>query len=87
MSYPNDWQNIAEDLTPQGIAKLKKGQVLVFDYEGSRNEYRIVRIKDGEVWVKPVTLMSMDEAQAKMSDEGLEPHETKDITDEEQLKL
>ena len=75
MSVPSEWIDLTPELTEQGIAKLKKGQVLVFDFEGSRNEFRIVQIKDGKVWVKPVTLMSMDEAEAKMEAEGLEVNE------------
>lgn len=50
------WINITDTLTPAGLKKLQVGQVLVFNYEGSRNEYKIMRIRNGNCWVKPVTL-------------------------------
>lgn len=47
-------EEITDVLTPEGIARLKVGQVLMFDYEGSRNELKISRIKHGRVWARPI---------------------------------
>lgn len=77
MSYPSEWQEITDVLTPEGVKKLKLRQVLVFDYEGSRNEYRVVKIKDGRVWVKPVTLYTPGEADDKLTEAGFDPNTTK----------
>lgn len=54
---------IGEELTKEGLAKLKVGQVLVFDYEGSRTELKITKInrKSHKCWVKEVKLYSQQE--------------------------
>lgn len=77
MSKPREWQEITDILTPEGVKKLKLRQVLVFDYEGSRNEYKVMEIKDGRVWVKPVTLLTVGEADDKLTDAGFDPNTTK----------
>ena len=47
------WEDISKIMTPEGAKKLKVGQLMVFNYEGSRNEYIVKRkTKDGKIWVK-----------------------------------
>lgn len=79
MSTKANWIDMTDQFTPEGIARLEKGQVLVFDYEGSRNEYKIMRIRHGKVWVKHITLY--DPNDDIFSDKGLEPHTTRNVTD------
>ena len=52
------WEDVGPILTPKGFRELRAGQVLVFNYEGSRNEYRVMRIdrKRKRCWVVPTTL-------------------------------
>lgn len=47
-------QDISDIVTMEGIKKLKKGQILRFDYEGSVNELKITYInkKEGKVLAK-----------------------------------
>ncbi len=40
----NKWLEIGDQFTKEGLSKLKPKQVLVFDMEGSRTEFKIERI-------------------------------------------
>lgn len=55
--------DIGDQFTEAGLRKLKEGQVLVFMFEGSRLEFKIVHLnrKSGKVLVVPVTLYKPDE--------------------------
>lgn len=55
--------DMSEAFTPEGINKLKQGQVLIFDFEGSKNEYKITKInkKSSKVWAKPTTLYTEEQ--------------------------
>jgi hypothetical protein len=77
LARPSEWINATDQFTQAGIDHLEVGQVLTFDYEGSRNDFRIVDTDNNEVWIKPIRTYTYQEAEAKWSDEGLEPHETK----------
>jgi hypothetical protein len=59
----NNSQEISDVLTPEGLQKLKVGQILIFNYEGSRNEFKVTKLnkKSGKCWVKPVTTYSEDQ--------------------------
>lgn len=48
------WENMTDIFTPEGLQKIKVGQVMMFNLDGVRNEYRIMRIKNGKVWGKKV---------------------------------
>ncbi len=61
MSHPRDWQRIDDVLTPEGIARLQVGQVLMFRYEGSRNDMKIMKIDKDEVWAKQITTRDPNE--------------------------
>ena len=37
-------EDLSDVFTPVGIQKLKVGQILIFNYEGSRNEFKITRL-------------------------------------------
>jgi hypothetical protein len=60
------WQDITDLLTPKGIEAMKAGtdigfnvgQVLTFDYEGSPNHLKVMRLdrKKGRLWAKEVRL-------------------------------
>lgn len=58
---------IGDMLTKEGIQKLKVGQILMFDYEGSRNEYKITRLnrKAHKCWVKKVRTYHPDEVSVE----------------------
>ena len=56
------WEHI-DHITEEGSKNLKTGQILMFDYEGSRNDYKIMRIKDGKVWAKKVRTYAPDEVE------------------------
>lgn len=68
------WIDLTEILTPNGIEALKAGkdiginvgQVLKFDYEGSANNLKLMRLdrKRGRVWAKEVRLYTPDELEA-----------------------
>lgn len=57
------WQNISDILTPEGIDKLQPGHILRFNFEGSINEYKVMRIYKGKVWVKQARTYHPDEVQ------------------------
>lgn len=46
------WLQITDDLTKQGIRKIKLNQVLMFDFEGSPVYLKIMRKERGKVWAK-----------------------------------
>ena len=56
-------QEITDVLTPEGIDKLKKGQILGFMHEGSRNDLRITKInkKSHRAWAIPVKTYDMED--------------------------
>lgn len=66
-------EEISDVLTLEGIQKLKVGQILMFDYEGSRNEYQVTKLnkKSGKCWVKPIKTYLPEEATItdKLGDE------------------
>ena len=55
------WHDLTDMLTKKGIDKLKVGQVLMFEYEGSETQIRIMRKSGGKVWGKEVYLYKEDE--------------------------
>lgn len=59
--------DMSEAFTPGGINKLKQGQVLIFNFEGSKNEYKITKInkKSSKVWARPTTLYTEEQMQEK----------------------
>lgn len=57
----NKTEEITDIFTPEGIKKLKKGQILVFNNEGVKTELKITRIAKGRVWAKEVTTYSPDD--------------------------
>jgi len=63
-------ENISDILTPEGIAKLKVGQILIFSYEGSRNELKITKLnkKKGQAWARPVTTYDPEEIEVLNKD-------------------
>jgi hypothetical protein len=58
-------ERIDDILTKEGLAKLKVGQILRFDYEGSINEMQITKInrKGHKCWAKRVRTYHPDEIQ------------------------
>jgi len=55
------WEDITSVLTKKGQKKLNVGQVLIFDYEGSKTYLKIMRKHKGKVWAKENYLHSVDE--------------------------
>lgn len=56
-------EEISDILTDKAFKDLKVGQILMFNYEGSRNDYKITKInrKSKKCWVKKVTTYSTDQ--------------------------
>lgn len=63
---------IGNEFTPEGLAKLKKGQVLVYNMEGSRTELKITSInrKSHKLYVQETKLYTEDDIK------GNEPWQT-----------
>lgn len=55
------WIDISDELTPKGHTALRVGQVLMFDFEGSRLELKIMRKHNKKVWAKQITTHHPDE--------------------------
>lgn len=64
--------DMSETFTPEGLAKLKRGQVLVFNYEGTRVEYKIVRLnkKSHKLLAKRVDLLTIDQFNEVLAKRG-----------------
>ena len=63
------WLELTNDLTKEGIKKLKVGQVLIFDYEGSPVYLKIMRKERGKVWAKrldPDKFLTPEEADERV---------------------
>ncbi len=58
-------QEITDLISPDGIKKLKKGQTLTFDFEGSKTTYKITCIKNERIWVKETKLFRPEEITIK----------------------
>jgi hypothetical protein len=59
------WEEISDILTPEGIKKLKVGNVLTFDFEGSKTTLKIMKVPgNGNVWAKQVYLVSEEDMNA-----------------------
>ena len=61
------WESIEDVLTPEGIEKLKPGQVLIFNFEGSPTHLKIMRKARGKVWAKRVHLYTENEVHKEVS--------------------
>lgn len=59
------WLDITNDLTKKGRRKLKVGQVLIFDFEGSPIHLKIMRKYKGKVWARRNYLYKPSEVQIK----------------------
>ena len=59
------WVDFTNDLTKKGQRELKVGQVLMFNFEGSETHLKIMRKKNGKVWVKEVYLYKPEEVQVR----------------------
>lgn len=64
--------DITNDLTKEGIKKLKVGQVLMFDFEGSPVYLKIMK-KNDKVWAKrldPAKFLTPEEADESVTVEN-----------------
>lgn len=63
-------EEISDILTDKAFKDLKVGQILMFNYEGSRNDYKITKInrKSKKCWVKKVTTYSTDQVNIDSRD-------------------
>lgn len=55
------WVDLTKDLTKKGREELKTGQILGFDFEGSKTWLRIVRKSKGKVWAKEIETFRPEE--------------------------
>lgn len=63
------WEDIADVLTPEGVANIKPGHVLMFNYEGSPLHLKIKRKANGKVWAERVQLLTEAEMMEKLKQE------------------
>lgn len=62
------WVDIGEVLTPEFKAEIKQGTVLVFNKDGIKTNYKVMRRdkKTGKIWAYPIPLYTIDEFNALM---------------------
>ena len=61
------WESIEDILTPRGIKRLKIGQILLFEFEGSPIHLKIMKKTNGRVWAKRVRLYTEEEVRKEVS--------------------
>lgn len=63
-------EEISDILTDKAFKDLKVGQILMFNFEGSRNDYKITKInrKSKKCWAKKVTTYSTDQVNIDSRD-------------------
>lgn len=59
----NKWIDLTEDLSPEGVEKVEVGQVLMFTKDGVENNLKIMRKRNGKVWVKHVAMYLPDQVK------------------------
>lgn len=66
--YMKKWEEISELLTDKAKKELKTGQVLIFEQEGSKVEWKVRRIdrKRNKFYIAPVYLMTPEELNKKL---------------------
>lgn len=57
------WIDLTPDLTEEGQQRVNIGEILVFDYEGSKTCIKIMRKFKGKVWGKEVQLYRPDQVE------------------------
>lgn len=57
----NKVEEISDIFTPEGVEKLKVGQILIFHKDGKRIDLKITKIANGRVWAKQVVTFREDE--------------------------
>ena len=57
----NKPEEITDIFTPEGITRLKKGQLLVFHKEGKRIDLKITKIANSRVWAMEIKTYSEEE--------------------------
>lgn len=74
-------EEISDILTDKAFKELKIGQILMFNYEGSRNEYKITKInrKAKRCWVKKVTTYHPDEVKTEDASGNKEAFNTENL--------
>lgn len=63
------WIDLTPELTDNGKKKLKIGQIMMFDFEGSPIYLKIMRKKDNRVWAKrldPAKYLTPEEADSQV---------------------
>ena len=77
-------EEISDILTDKAFKDLKVAQILMFNYEGSRNDYKITKInrKSKKCWVKKVTTYSTDQVNIDSQD-GTTQTVTENLNDKE----
>ncbi len=61
-------EEISDIFTPEGIAKLKRGQILRFNYEGSINELKITYINKKTQKVRAVKVHTYLPSEVEIED-------------------
>lgn len=56
---------ITDQFMPEGIAKLKVNQILIFNKDGEKTELKITKKNKGRIWAKEVKTYSQDEIVVK----------------------
>lgn len=61
----NTWIDLTPELTEEGQEKVKVGEVLIFNYEGSKTMLKIMRKYKDKVWAKEIWLYRPDQIEIK----------------------
>lgn len=59
------WIDLTPDLTEEGQQRVNVGEVLIFNYEGSKTMLKIMRKYKGKVWAKEIWLYRPDQIEIK----------------------
>lgn len=55
------WIDLTPELTEEGQQRVNVGEVLIFNYEGSKTMLKIMRKHKGKVWAKEIWLYRPDQ--------------------------
>lgn len=55
------WEDIFNDLTPEGRAKLNNSDTLTFMQDGKEKHYKVMKKSAKRLWIAPVRLYDPDE--------------------------
>lgn len=64
------WIDLSDQLNGAGMAAVKAGQVLTFEFEGSRTSFKVMRKAKGRLWVKEIELYKPEAVEVVERDDS-----------------